>query len=135
MLARRWGRILNVASVVAYQPGGPGMAAYYASKAFVLSFSKGLSCELGGTGVTATALCPTTTKSAFEEKSGANRSRLYRWLPQASPEDVAMAGYRGMRRGARVVLPGISSKLIAFAGELPPRRIALEVNRFLLESA
>lgn len=135
MLARRWGRILNVASIVAYQPGGPRMAAYYASKAYVLSFSKGLSCELDGTGVTATALCPTTTRSAFEERSGASRSRLYRWMPEASPENVARAGYRGMTRGARVVLPGLSSKLLAFAGELPPRRIALEVNNFLLREA
>ena len=135
MVARRAGRILNVASVVGYQPGGPRMAAYYASKSYVLSFSKGVSRELDGTGVTVTALCPTTTRTSFEERSGASRSILYRRLPVASPEAVARAGYRGMKRGARVVLPGISTKILAFAGELPPRRIALEVNRLLLREA
>ena len=135
MLERRFGRILNVASVVAYQPGGPHMATYYASKAYVLSFSKGLSRELSGTGVTVTALCPSTTATSFDERSGASRSRLYSLLPKGSPESVARAGYRGMNRGARVVLPGLSSKVLAFAGELPPRRIALEVNSFLLAEA
>ena len=66
MQARRWGRILNVGSVVGYQPAGPRMAAYYASKAYVLSFSKGLARELKGTGVSVTALCPGPTVSSFE---------------------------------------------------------------------
>jgi short-subunit dehydrogenase len=135
MLERRQGRILNVGSVTGYQPGGPRMAAYYASKSYVLSFSKGVSRELDGTGVTVTVLCPPTTKTSFEERSGAKRSLLYRWLPVASPEAVAQAGYQGMQRGARVVLPGLSAKILAFAGELPPRRIALEVNRLLLGEA
>jgi short-subunit dehydrogenase len=135
MLERRWGRILNVGSVVGYQPGGPGMAAYYASKSYVLSFSKGVSRELDGTGVTLTVLCPSTTRTSFEERSGANRSLLYKRFPAVSPEAVARAGYRGMKRGARVVLPGLSAKILAFAGELPPRRVALEVNRLLLSEA
>jgi hypothetical protein len=135
MLERRWGRILNVGSVTGYQPGGPRMAAYYASKAYVLSFSKGVSREIDGTGVTLTVLCPPTTKTAFEERSGANRSVLYSRLPVASPEAVARAGYRGMKRGARVVLPGLSTKILALAGELPPRRVALEINRLLLREA
>jgi short-subunit dehydrogenase len=135
MRERRWGRILNIASVVGYQPGGPGMAAYYASKAYVLSFSKGLARELAGTGVIVTALCPPTTATAFEARSGASASRLYRWLPGLPAEAVARSAYRGMKRGAMVVLPGLMAKLVAFAGELPPRRIALEANRFLLGKA
>jgi short-subunit dehydrogenase len=135
MLERRRGRILNVGSVTGYQPGGPRMAGYYASKSYVLSFSKGVSREVAGTGVTVTVLCPPTTRTAFEERSGAKRSVLYSRLPVASPESVARAGYRGMKRGARVVLPGLSTKILAFAGELPPRRIALEVNRLLLREA
>ena len=135
MLERGRGRILNVGSVTGYQPGGPRMAAYYASKSYVLSFSKGVSREIDGTGVTMTVLCPPTTKTAFEERSGANRSVLYSRLPVSSPEEVARAGYRGMMRGARVVLPGLSTKVLAFAGEFPPRRIALEVNRLLLKEA
>jgi short-subunit dehydrogenase len=133
MLERRWGRILNVASVVAYQPGGPRMAAYYASKSYVLALSKGLARELAGTGVSVTALCPGPTKTAFEEQSGAVDTALYRWVPKLSAEAVARAGYRGMRRGSKVVLPGLMAKVLAIAGELPPRLIALEVNRFLLK--
>ena len=80
MQTRGWGRILNVGSVVGYQPAGPRMAAYYASKAYVLSFSKGLARELKGTGVSVTALCPGPTKSSFEERSGAGRTILYKHL-------------------------------------------------------
>ena len=132
MLARGHGRILNVASVVGYQPGGPGMAVYYATKSYVLSFSKGLARELDDTGVSVTALSPGVTKSSFEERSGAAATRLYRLLPQMSAKMVAKAAYRGMMRGRRVVIPGFGTKILAFAGELPPRAIALEVNRWLL---
>ncbi len=132
MLERRRGRVLNVSSVVAFQPGGAGMAAYYAAKAFVLSFTRGLAIELRGSGVTATALCPGPTRSSFEKDSGAGRTRLYRWFPGVSAQAVAEAGYRGMMSGRRVVIPGLLSKLVALAGGIPPPRLGLEVNRFLL---
>ena len=134
MLQHKAGGILNVASVVAYQPGGPRMAAYYASKAFVLSFSKGLARELAGTGVTVTALCPPALRTAFEERSGAAGSRLYRLLGRGRDDlrAVATAGYRGFKRKRSVVIPGLLTKILALAGELPPRRLALEVNRWLL---
>jgi hypothetical protein len=135
MRQRGWGRILNVASVVAYQPGGPQMAVYYASKTYVLAFSKGLARELAGSGVTVTALSPGLTESSFEKRSGANASMLYKWLPKATAAAVARAGYRGMKRGRTAVVPGVMTKILAIAGELPPRRIALEVNRFLLRRA
>jgi len=132
MLARRWGRILNVASLAAFQPGGPRMAAYYASKSYVLSFSKGLAAELRGTGVSVTALCPGPSPTGFEESAGAARTRLYRWVPSAGAPAVARAGHRALMRRSSVAVPGLTAKVFAFAGELPPRRIALEVNRFLL---
>jgi short-subunit dehydrogenase len=132
MLARRTGRILNVASLVAYQPGGPQEAVYYATKSFVLSFSKGLARELRGSGVTITALCPGPTKTSFETTAGATNTALYKWMPSTPAAAVARAGYRGMMRGSTVVIPGLLTKLLAFAGELPPRWIALEVNRLLL---
>ena len=135
MQARGWGRILNVGSVVGYQPAGPRMAAYYASKAYVLSFSKGLARELKGTGVSVTALCPGPTKSSFEERSGADRTILYKYVPKMTAAAVARAGYQGMQRQSTVVIPGLLSKIVAFAGELPPRRIAVEVNRLLLQEA
>jgi short-subunit dehydrogenase len=132
MLARRSGRILNVASLVAFQPGGPQEAVYYASKSFVLSFSKGLARELRGSGVSVTALCPGPTKTSFEATAGATDTVLYKLMPSMTASVVARAGYRGMMRGSGVVIPGVVSKLLALAGELPPRRIALEVNRLLL---
>ena len=131
MRQRRWGRILNVASVVAYQPGAPRMAAYYATKAYVLSFSKGLARELDGSGVSVTVLCPGPTETSFDDRSGSNVNILYKRLPKMTAAAVARAGYRGLKRQSMVVIPGVMTKVLALAGELPPRRIALEVNRLL----
>lgn len=111
------------------------MAAFYGTKAYVLSFSKGLARELRGSGVTVNALCTGPTRTTFEQRSGATASILYKWFPADSAHTVVMAGFRGMMRGARVVIPGLLPKVLAVAGELPPRAIALEVNRLLLERA
>jgi uncharacterized protein len=132
MLTRGQGQILNVASLAGYQPGGPGMAVYYATKAYVLSFSRALSRELRGTGVTVTALCPGPVRTAFEAKAGLGDTRIARWLRPMEARTVAWQGYRGMQRGQLVVIPGLLAKVLSFAGELPPRWIALEVNRLLL---
>jgi uncharacterized protein len=135
MVERRSGKILNLASIVGYQPGGPGMAAYYATKAYVLSFSKGLARELRGSGVSVTALSPGVTATSFEARARAGGTVLYRWIPAMSAQAVALAGYRGMMRRKTVVIPGLITKLLSLGGELPPRRIALELNRWLLSSA
>jgi uncharacterized protein len=132
MVGRRRGRILNVASVASYQPGGPRESAYYASKAFVLSFCKGVQQELRGTGVTLTALCPGPTRTAFDTAAGASTTPLYSVMPATSAIAVARSAYRGLMRGKPIVIPGLFAKVMAIAGELPPRRIALEVNRRLL---
>lgn len=129
MRQRGWGRILNVASVVAYQPGGPRMTAYYATKAYVLSFSKGLALELDGSGVSVTVLAPGPTETSFDDKAGANLNIPYKRFPKMTAAAVARAGYEGMKRQSMVVIPGFLTKALALAGELPPRRIALEVNR------
>jgi short-subunit dehydrogenase len=131
MRERRWGRILNLASVVGYQPGAPYMAAYYATKAYVLSFSKGLALELQGSGVTVTVLSPGPTDTDFDDRARAGPKTLFKRLPKLSAPVVAKAGYAGMMRGSMVVIPGVLNKLMSVAGELPPRRIALEVNRAL----
>jgi uncharacterized protein len=135
MIKRRWGRILNVGSVAGYAQSGPRMAGYYASKSFVLSFSRALANELEGTGVSVTLLAPGPTSSSFEERAGAGRTRLFRYMPLASAGDVALAGYRGMQRQSPVVLPGFLAKFIAFTAQLPPRALAGAINRFLLEEA
>ena len=103
----------------------------YASKAYVLSFSKGLASELSGTGVSVTALCPGPTATSFDDRAGTMPRLVYTRLPKMTAVDVARAGYQGMKRRSAVVVPGIRMKLVALAGELPPRRSALEVNRWL----
>jgi len=109
MLSRHDGRILNVASVAAFQPG-PTVNIYYASKAFVYSFSYALAMELEGTGVTVTALCPGGTRTEFFERAGIH---MRQGLPMMDARPVAEAGFRGMMRGRRVVIPGLVNKITA----------------------
>jgi hypothetical protein len=132
MLQRRRGRILNVASLTGCQGGGPGMAVYYAAKAYVLSFTCGLAWELRGTGVTATALCPGTTRTEWDSVAGAGSLRLFRWLPLADPRGVAAAGINAMFAGRAMVVPGFVNRILAFLGQLPPRSVSVGVNAFLL---
>lgn len=132
MVARRHGKILNVASLAGFQPGGPGMAVYYASKSYVLSLSRGIRRELHGSGVSVTALCPGPTRTGFEETAGAQQMRLFHWRRPMEARDVALAGYEGMQRGRAVVVPGVLNKLLAIGERFAPSAIVLEINRFLL---
>lgn len=132
MIERGHGRILNVASLAGLQPGGPGMSVYYASKSYVLAFSRGIRRELRGSGVSVTALCPGPTSTEFEETAGAQRTLLFRWTRPMAASAVALAGYRAMQRGRGVAVPGLLNKLLAAGARLSPAAIALEVNRFLL---
>jgi len=131
MLAQGNGRILNVASLAALQPGGPNAAVYYASKNFVLAFNRALSLELEKTPVTCTAFCPGPLQTDFSTKGGFATTRLYRYFRGNVEKQVAI-GYRGLFKGKRVVVPGLVNKLLAFGGEFPPRSIALLLNKFLL---
>lgn len=132
MLARRSGQILNVASTAAFQPG-PLMDVYYASKAYVLSFSEALSVEVAGSGVTVTALCPGLTRTNFQRRAGIQGSRLANLGLSMSAEAVARAGYRALQRGQRVVVPGLTNQLSAAAIPLLPRRLLLAAVRRLHE--
>jgi uncharacterized protein len=132
MLERRTGRILNVASVAGYQPCGPGMLVYFATKNYVLSFSRGLATELKGTGVSVTALCPGPTRTEFDVVARAGKTRLFKSTPLMEAAPVARAGIAGMEAGRVSVVPGLLNKIIAVAGELPPRSIATWVNNLLL---
>lgn len=131
MIERGSGRILNLASVVAYFSGGPNWASYVASKHYVLAFTKGLSQELSESGVTVTALCPGPTATDFAGQAGVASTRVYHWIPQVSPSKVARAGYLAAMSGRTVVIPGLINKIFAFLGELPPRVIAQTVFSFL----
>lgn len=125
MLKRKSGRILNVASTAAFQ-AGPGHSIYYASKAFVLSFSEAIAEELRRTGVTVTALCPGPTASNFAERAGTIKSRLFTRAKVATAEEVARFGYAAMMKGQRVAIPGMQNKLMVQAERFVPR---LLVNR------
>ena len=109
MIARRSGRILNLGSTAGFQ-AGPGMATYYATKAFVNSFTEALVYELRGTGVTATVACPGATATDFGKVAGTAESRLFH-LGTTSPEFVARHAYRTMMAGKPMSLPGWRAKL------------------------
>ncbi|MGH9367146.1 MAG: SDR family NAD(P)-dependent oxidoreductase [Thermoanaerobaculia bacterium] len=129
MLQRRRGRILNVASTAAFQPG-PLMAVYYAAKAYVLSFTEALAEETAGTGVTVTALCPGPTKTEFQKQAGLEMSLpLLRSPLVLDVKTVALTGYRGMMRGKRVVIPGWANKLQVQAVRFTPRRLVTALAR------
>lgn len=126
MVERGSGRVLNVASTAAFQPG-PLMAVYYATKAYVLSFSEALAEELRDTGVTVTALCPGPTKSGFQAAAEMEESRLVRGRKLPSSRDVAEAGVRAMHRGRVVVIPGLPNKILAQSVRLGPRALVRRV--------
>jgi uncharacterized protein len=133
-LARLRGGILNVASVAGFIPG-PGMAVYYASKAYVLSFSEALHHELARRGVRVTVLCPGPVPTEFQARAGIPRVPFPRTgLPRVvgsnaltcTAEEVAEAGYEGLMRGRRVVVPGLANKAVTVITRLLPRRFVLE---------
>ena len=129
MKQRGAGRILNVASTAAFQPG-PLMAVYYATKAYVLSFSEALSCELAGTGITVTALCPGATQTEFHARPGMGRTKLFQRRVM-SAEAAARAGYLGALAGRRVVIPGLKNRLMAWAVPISPRGLVLRGVRWI----
>ena len=135
MVARGSGRILNVASLFGYFAGGPGWAAYVASKTYVLSLTRGLAAELKGTGVTVTVLAPGSTTTDFVRTAGVGKTGIYRRLPRLSAEEAARAGYRATMRGRVTAIPGVVNKILAFLGELPPRGIAQRVFGALSRTA
>jgi short-subunit dehydrogenase len=122
-LIRHRGGLLNVASIAAFLPG-PGMAVYYASKAYVLSFSDALHNELGRHGVRVTALCPGPVPTEFQSRAGFTAGMDSAML-NVSAYKVALAGYRGLMRGKRVVLPGLGIRAIPFLLRFVPRGFVL----------
>lgn len=122
-LQRHRGGILNLASVAAFLPG-PGMAVYYASKAYVLSFSEALHHELAGRGIRVTALCPGPVPTEFQARSGMQLNAAARIL-ELSAERVAQIGYEAFMRGDRVVIAGIGNKIAVFLMRFVPNALLL----------
>ncbi len=131
MIKRGSGKVMNVSSVVASQPG-PEMAVYFASKAFVLNFSAAVNYELKGTGVTVTALCPGATRTGFENNSKLSGSKMFNSFLAANPADVANYGVRAMLKGKSVAIPGFINKILYLSGRFFPRGIVMKVTEMLM---
>ncbi len=123
-LAEAKGRLLNVASLAAFMPG-PGMAVYYATKAYVLSFSEALSAELAPMGVSVTALCPGPVPTGFQARARFRPGMSMMKLGTVSSPDVAQAAYDGMMARKRVVIPGLMTKFMAWSSPLTPKPLSL----------
>ena len=129
MIARNTGGILNVASTAAFQPG-PLMAVYYATKAFVLSFTEALAEEVSGTALKVSCLCPGPTHTGFVEAAAMQGSRLF--TTGAMPaDDVARIGYDGWQAGKRLVIPGTQNRLGTLLVRFTPRRIVPKITKRL----
>lgn len=125
MLARRRGRILNVASTAAFQPG-PFLATYYASKAYVLSLSEAIAEETRGSGVTVTVLSPGPTRTEFFSRANMRESALAKRAVMDAAT-VAAAGYAGMLRGDRLVVPGLANRALGAIVRVAPRSVVTRV--------
>jgi short-subunit dehydrogenase len=130
MLRKKRGGVLNVASTAAFQPG-PLMSIYYASKAFVLSFTEALWEEARGTGVKVSCLCPGPTVSKFHDRAGTDKTRLATASKPMASMPVAQMGYNGFQRNKRVVIAGVLNKTLAVTSGFAPHGILLRVVRHL----
>jgi short-subunit dehydrogenase len=127
MMERKTGRILNVASTAAFQPG-PLMAVYFATKAYVLHFSEALANELRGSGITVTCLCPGATATEFHKRANATGMRLLKFGAMDA-RTVAEDGYRAMLAGKPVVISGFKNWLVAQSVRFSPRQLVTAIAR------
>ncbi len=134
MVARRSGKIMNVASTAAFQ-SGPTMAVYYATKAYVLSFSEAVDNEVRGKGVTITALCPGATESGFQAAAAMEESALVKDRKLPTSQVVAEYGYKAMMRGKTVAIHGWLNTILATSVRFLPRALVVKVTRKIQDKA
>jgi len=132
MVQRHSGRIMNVASTAAFQPG-PLMAVYYATKAYVLSFSEALANELRHTGVTVTCFCPGATHTDFAKRAGVENSRIFKQLGAMPADKVALDGYRAVMEGRTLAISGAHNWIVAQSSRFAPRKMVTAVSRWVAE--
>jgi len=132
MLARRTGRIMNVASTAGFQPG-PLMAVYYATKAYVISFSEALANEVRNSGVTVTCFCPGATHTGFAKRAGNDKSRVFKQLGAMNVERVALDGYRAVMEGRTLAISGAHNWLVAQSTRFAPRKLVTAISRWISE--
>lgn len=130
MLKRKSGKILNVSSTAAFQPG-PYMAVYFATKAYIVSFSEAIAEEVRDSGVTVTTLCPGPTETAFTDRAGVGARNLFTKLHVMSAEEVARKGYEGLMNEKRLIVPGEINALGVMGSRYLPRRIIRHIMRSL----
>jgi uncharacterized protein len=133
MIARGSGRVMNVASTAGFQPG-PLMAVYYATKAYVISFSEAIANELRDSGVTVTCFCPGATHTGFTKRAGNDNSRLFQ-LGAMNAEKVALDGYRAVMEGRTLAISGAHNWLVAESTRFAPRKLVTAVSRWISEDA
>lgn len=133
MIKNKFGKILNVASTASFQPG-PTMSVYFASKAFVLSFSEAIANEVKGTGVTVTALCPGATATGFKAAASLDKSNLFKGNGIASSRAVAEFGYKAMMKAKAVVIHGFVNNIMAQSIRFAPRKVVTAIARMKLKA-
>ena len=126
MVARRRGGVINLGSLTAYAPG-PTMAAYFASKAYVKSFTAALAAEVAGTGVTVTCLSPGVVRTAFFSRCHVTHTRLFKLAPRTNADATAEAGWRGFKAGRRLVTPRLMDRVIAAFCAIVPDSVLLRL--------
>ena len=134
MVSRRKGKIMNVASTAGFQPG-PLMAVYYATKAYVISFSEAIANELRGSGVSVTCFCPGATRTGFAARAGNDQSRLFKKFGAMGAEKVALDGYRALMHGRTLVISGAHNWITAQSTRFAPRRLVTGISRWVSEQA
>lgn len=134
MIERHSGKIMNVGSTAGFQPG-PLMAVYYATKAYVISFSEALANELKGSGVTVTCLCPGPTDTGLTARAGTENTVLFKKMRPMAAQTVARDGYRGLMAGKTIVISGFKNWLLAETVRFSPRKLVTAVSRKILDKA
>ncbi|TAH20111.1 MAG: SDR family oxidoreductase [Cytophagales bacterium] len=134
MVSRRSGKIMNVASTAAFQ-SGPTMAVYYATKAFVLSFSEAVDNEVSDKGVTVTTLCPGATESGFQAAAAMEESALVKGKKLPTSKEVAEYGYKAMIKGKTVAIHGFMNYLMANSVRFTPRALVVKITRKIQDKA
>lgn len=129
-----FGKVLNVASTAAFQPG-PTMSVYFATKAFVLHFSEAIANELEGTGVTVTALCPGAFESGFQKTAALEESRLVKGKKLPTSKEIAAFGYKHLMKGTKVCIPGAMNYIMANSVRFAPRSWVVKIARIMQDKA
>ena len=134
MIARHSGRIMNVASTAGFQPG-PLMAVYYATKAYVISFSEAIANEVRHSGVTVTCFCPGATETGFAKRAGNDNTRVFKKFGAMDPGKVALHGYRAVMEGRTLAISGAKNWLVAQSARFAPRKVVTAISRWVSETS